>query len=237
MSVLGVRDLTVRYGAVVALDRVTLEAAGGKITAVLGANGAGKTTLLRAISGLVRTAGGSVTFGGQELSRLAPEAVVRSGVTHVPAGRGVIGELTVGENLILGGLWRRDRKQRKADIKRMYEIFPSLARRQRQRAAALSGGERQMLSLARGLMSRPSVLLLDEPSLGLAPKVTTQILHAVRDLNESDGLTVLIAEQNARSALSIAHQVVVFTLGRVATEGPVASMDIDAEVRHHYLGF
>ncbi len=210
---LDVRDLSTSYGAVHALQGVSLTVAEGSITAVLGANGAGKTTLLRTITGLVRPRGGDVTFDGRDLLRLSVEDIVRMGIAHVPEGRGAIQDLTVDENLRLGALWRTDRPDRRKALDEMYELFPPLAARRRSPAYPLSGGERQMLVLGRALMSRPRVLLLDEPSLGLAPLVTAQIMALLRDLSSQRGLTVLLVEQNARSALSIADTGIVLSLG------------------------
>lgn len=234
---LRVSDLSVRYGAVRALDGVGLTAAAGAITAVLGANGAGKTTLLRALSGLVGCQGGSASYRGTTLTGRAPEEIVRAGVAHVPEGRGVIAELTVEENLRLGGWWLTDRAQARAAEAEAYQLFPALAQRRRRPASTLSGGERQMLVLARALASRPSLLLLDEPSLGLAPRVTASIMALLRDLVARTGLTVLLVEQNARSALSVADRAVVLNLGRVVVDDAAAVLAADAGLRHHYLGF
>jgi branched-chain amino acid transport system ATP-binding protein len=232
--VLEVSDLSVAYGAVQALRGVSLRADPGSTTAVLGANGAGKTTLLRAVSGLVKPSAGSIRLDGEELTRLGVEDVVRRGVGHVPEGRGIIQELTVEENLRLGGLWRGANA---APLTEIYELFPALAQRRRQPASTLSGGERQMLSLARALMGRPRVLLLDEPSLGLAPRITAQIMGLVRRLCDTHGLAVLLVEQNARSALSIADTGVVLDLGHVVAAEDSGRLAGDVELRHAYLGF
>jgi branched-chain amino acid transport system ATP-binding protein len=235
--VLEVSGLSTSYGAVQALDGVSLSVPDGSITAVLGANGAGKTTLLRTITGMVRPTAGRVTFDGHDLLGLAVEDIVRLGVGHVPEGRGVIQELTVDENLRLGALWRHDRDDRRAALQEMYDLFPSLASRKRRSGFTLSGGERQMLVLGRALMGRPQVLLLDEPSLGLAPLVTAQIMALLRDLSSQQGLTVVLVEQNARSALSIADRGVVRSLGQVVAPDDAAALAADADLRHHYLGF
>jgi branched-chain amino acid transport system ATP-binding protein len=234
---LEIRDLSAAYGPVVALDKVSFDVADGTITAVLGANGAGKTTLLRTISGLVRPKEGSVTYGGHDLTRMAVEDIVRLGIAHVPEGRGVIQELTIEENLRLGSLWRRDRGDRYRALDDVYELFPPLAGRRSQSAFTLSGGERQMLALGRALMARPQALLLDEPSLGLAPLVTAQIMGRLRQLTQRTAVTILLVEQNARSALSIADQAVVLSLGRVVLLDRASAIAGNAELRHHYLGF
>ena len=236
---LAVDDLTVAYGAVTALDGVRLGVPEGGITAVLGANGAGKSSLLRTINGLVRPRTGTVTLAGEDITRVAVEDVVRRGLAHVPEGRGVIVELTVEENLRLGGLVRRDGdgEGRAAAADRVYTLFKPLAERRRRPAQTLSGGERQMLAIGRALMSRPRVLLLDEPSLGLAPRVTADIMAVVRGLRDSENLTVLLVEQNARSALSIADRAIVLNVGRVVVDAPAGELAADASLRHAYLGF
>jgi branched-chain amino acid transport system ATP-binding protein len=231
---LTIEKLTTDYGSVRAIDEVSLKVAEGSVTAVLGANGAGKTTLLRTITGLVRPTAGRVLFEGEDITGAAVEAVARRGVAHVPEGRGVIAELTVRENLRLGGLWRRRDAARVSEI---YELFPRLEERSAQQASSLSGGERQMLSIGRALMARPRVLLLDEPSLGLAPRLVAQILGLLRKLADSTGLAVLLVEQNARSALSVANRGVVLSLGHVVADRESKLLAADERLRHAYLGF
>ena len=231
---LQVESLTTDYGPVRAVDDVSVSVPTGTVTAVLGANGAGKTTLLRTISGLVRPSAGSVTLDGEKITGMRVEEVVRRGLAHVPEGRGVIAELTVRENLRLGALWRgRDA----APLTEIYEVFPRLYERREQPASNLSGGERQMLSIGRALVSRPRVLLLDEPSLGLAPSLVAQIMRLVRTLADTLGLAVLLVEQNARSALSIANRGIVLSLGRVVADREPESLRADERLRHAYLGF
>jgi branched-chain amino acid transport system ATP-binding protein len=235
--VLEIKGLNVSYGPVRALNQVTISIPDRSITAIIGANGAGKSTLLRTISGIVRPSAGTITYDGQDLTRMRVESIVQLGLVQVPEGRGVIQELTIDENLRLGGLWRRDRVDRRRALDEMYDLFPPLAIRRRKVAFTLSGGERQMLVLGRALMSRPRVLLLDEPSLGLAPMVTAQIMALLRELSAQQGLSLLLVEQNARSALSIAEHGVVLSLGEVVASEPAAQLSADSELRHHYLGF
>jgi len=231
---LTLEELTTDYGPIRAVDCVSLEVPEGSVMAVLGANGAGKTSLLRTVTGLVRPSSGRVTLAGRDITRLPVEEIVRLGMAHVPEGRGVIAELTVQENLRLGGLWRgRDA----APVSEIYDLFPRLEERRGQPASRLSGGERQMLSIGRALMARPGVLLLDEPSLGLAPVLVAQIMSLIRRLADTLGLTVLLVEQNARSALSIASRGVVLNLGRVVAEQDPAKLAADDRLLHAYLGF
>jgi branched-chain amino acid transport system ATP-binding protein len=233
---LQLEDVTASYGPVEALHGVSLSVQEGEAVAVLGANGAGKTTTLRAVSGTVRR-GGRIVFAGRSIARGSPEAVARAGIAHVPEGRGTLTELTVGENLRLGAYVRRDRKAVGEDERRVLDYFPQLADRRGQRAGTLSGGEQQMLALARALMLRPRLLLLDEPSLGLAPLVVAEIFRIVRELNEEEGLAVLVVEQNAALALEASSRAYVLEVGRVAVEGPSAELRRHESVRRSYLGY
>jgi branched-chain amino acid transport system ATP-binding protein len=232
---LQVEELETAYGPIRALDGVSFEVEQGSITAVLGANGAGKTSLLRTLSGLVRARAGRIRLEGRNIGQLPVERIVRLGMAHVPEGRGVISELSVEDNLRLGGLWRggggRD------GLAGVYETFPRLAERGGQPASTLSGGERQMLVIGRALMSRPRLLLLDEPSLGLAPIVAAQIMRLLRDLRQETGLTVLLVEQNAKAALSVADRGIVLSLGRIVADDDPQSLAADDGLRHAYLGF
>jgi branched-chain amino acid transport system ATP-binding protein len=242
---LEVEGLTAGYDGVPVLHGIDLRVPAGTICAVLGANGAGKTTLLRALSGLVRPSAGRVVFDGESLDDVPTERLVRRGVGHVPEGRGVIEELSVEENLMLGGAWRLGasgmfgggRAGLRHDLDEVYQLFPPLRARRRQPGHQLSGGERQMLALGRALVGRPRLLLLDEPSLGLAPRVIAQTMALLRRLRDETGLTVLLVEQNVRSALSIADSGVVMSLGRVVAADDASRLAADAALRHAYLGF
>jgi branched-chain amino acid transport system ATP-binding protein len=233
---LEISDLVCAYGPVKALDGVSISVPAGKITAVLGANGAGKTSLLRTVSGLVRPAAGRIVLDGDDITKAPVEAMVRKGMAHVPEGRGVIAELTVEENLRLGSMFRKG-DDPEGDIEEVYSLFPPLDGRRKRTAHTLSGGERQMLVVGRALLSKPKVLLLDEPSLGLAPLVVGQIFDLVRGLVDSSGLAVLLVEQNAKSALSIADTGVVLNLGKVVATDDAATLAADEQLRHAYLGF
>ena len=231
-ALLELEGVDARYGPIHALHGVSLSVAEGEIAAVLGANGAGKTTTLRAISGTVRRSG-TISFAGRPL-RGGPDAVARRGIAHVPEGRGTFAELTVWENLRLGAYARRAEKD---DFARMQQYFPWLESRRSQQAGTLSGGEQQMLALARAFMQRPRLLLLDEPSLGLAPLLVTEIFRIIRELNEREGLTVLVVEQNAHIALQLAQTAYVLEVGRVALSGPSAELQEHESIRRSYLGY
>ena len=231
---LALRDVDARYGPIHALHGVTLTVDEGEIVALLGANGAGKTTTLRAISGTVRRSG-TLEFAGTPLGRRGPESVARLGIAHVPEGRGTFSELTVWENLRLGAYIRRG--SLKADAARVLGYFPWIESRGSQQAGTLSGGEQQMLALARALMQRPRLLLLDEPSLGLAPLVVAEIFRIVQELVKNEGTTVLLVEQNARSSLAVSDRAYVLEVGRVAVEGPSAELAENESIRRSYLGY
>jgi branched-chain amino acid transport system ATP-binding protein len=237
-TMLAVDSLVVGYSGAPVISGLDLEIAPGAVVALLGANGAGKTTLLRTISGLVPPRGGRILLDGEDLGALSVEDRVRRGLAQVPEGRSVVAELTVEENLHLGALWKlTGRRERRAAVAEIYEQFEALARRRDSLGHQLSGGERQMLALARALISRPRVLLLDEPSLGLAPRIVAQLMATLRDTAQATGLTVLLAEQNVTSALSIADRGVVLGLGEVVADAPAADIAADPALRHAYLGF
>src|SRR5690242_14470041 len=233
---LALEGVEARYGPVKALHGISLNVGEGEMVAVLGANGAGKTTTLRAISGTVRRSG-TIRFAGKSISSRSPESVARLGVAHVPEGRGTLSELSVAENLRLGAYVRRDRAAMREDERRVLVHFPWLEGRRNQRAGTLSGGEQQMLALARALMLHPRLVLLDEPSLGLAPKIVAEIFRIVAELNEKEGLTVLVVEQNANLALEAASRAYVLEVGGVALEGGSETLRRDESVRRSYLGY
>jgi len=233
---LAVRDLQARYGDTRVLRGVTFEVDEGGITTILGANGAGKTTTLRAVCGMVRCAG-EITLGGQRIEGRATEDVVRLGVAHVPEGRGTFVQLTVEENLRLGAYARRDRGAFGADLDRVCRYFPVLAERRRQVAGTLSGGEQQMLAVARALMLRPRLLLLDEPSLGLAPLIVREIFRIIRTINQEERVSVLLVEQNASLALGLADHAYLMETGTVVMSGPATEFRQNDAIRRAYLGY
>jgi branched-chain amino acid transport system ATP-binding protein len=230
-ALLELADVSARYGPIAALHGVSLTVGEGEVVSLLGANGAGKTTTLRAISGMVRRSG-DVVVDGKRVTRATPEGIARAGVAHVPEGRGIFAELTVWENLRMGGYMVR-----RPDFERVLEYFPWLEDRRNQQAGTLSGGEQQMLALARAFLGRPRLLMLDEPSLGLAPLVTREVFRVVGDLNEKEGVAVLVVEQNAAIALKAAHRAYVLETGRVALAGTAAELRSNDAVRTAYLGY
>ncbi len=238
--ILTVKDLSVSYGAIAALRGINLHVEKGHIVTLIGANGAGKTTLLRSISGLLRPRSGSITYqpdGGAaiELTKLSPHEIVSQGVIHVPEGRGIFANLTVAENLRLGAYLRNDAAEIDKDREQVLATFPRLKERFKQSAGTLSGGEQQMLAIGRGLMARPRVLLLDEPSLGLAPRLVRQIFDTIVEINRQ-GVTILLIEQNAHMALNVAHHAFCLETGTIALSGPARELAAKDEVKQVYLG-
>ncbi|MGE5691815.1 MAG: ABC transporter ATP-binding protein [Pseudomonadota bacterium] len=231
-ALLELHDVSARYGPVEALHGISLTVDEGEVVALLGANGAGKTTTLKAVSGTVAT-DGAIRFAGRDVTKRSPDGMARAGVAHVPEGRGILGELTVWENLRMGAYVRR----RGGDFRRAFEQFPVLERRRDQQAGTLSGGEQQMLALARALVARPRLLMLDEPSLGLAPLVVHELFRVVGELNREEGLTVLVVEQNANAAFSVSNRAYVLEVGNVAVSGASADLREDDAVRRSYLGY
>jgi branched-chain amino acid transport system ATP-binding protein len=234
---LKVERLVVEHGAIRAIDGISFEVATGSLAAVIGSNGAGKTTLLRTLSGLKESKLGKVWWNEREITGMKPEDLVRRGISHVSEGKSVIPELTVKENLALGGLWRNNKEELKASIDEVVELFPRLGERMAQRADTLSGGERQMLAIGRALVSKPSLLLLDEPSLGLAPIVVEQIFETVARLCRERGITIVLVEQNAMGALSIADKGIIINLGQIVAQGDAKVLIDDPALRSAYLGY
>ena len=236
MPLLELQDVLARYGPIRALHGVSLTVDEGEVVAILGANGAGKTTTLRAICGMVRTAG-EITFAGRTIARRSPEGIARLGIAHVPEGRGLFTELSVWDNLRMGAVVRGGQKALRQDTKRFLGYFPWMEKRRDQQAGTLSGGEQQMLALVRGLVSRPRLILLDEPSLGLAPTIVRELFAIVQRLNQEEGLTVLVVEQNATIALETASRAYVLEVGKVAVSGESAELQRHEGVRKSYLGY
>jgi branched-chain amino acid transport system ATP-binding protein len=235
MALLEIADLRVKYGNIEVLHGINLKVGQEEIVAVLGANGAGKSTTLMTISGLVGTAGGTITFDGAPIHKLQGHDIVKRGIAQVPEGRRVFGTLTVQENINLGAFTCRDRLQAKKTQEWIYELFPILAERRRQLAGTLSGGEQQMLVIGRGLMSQPKILLLDEPSLGLAPLMVKAIFQTIREINAT-GVTIVLVEQNARAALKLAHRGYVLELGNIVMDDTADALAANPEIQAAYLG-
>jgi branched-chain amino acid transport system ATP-binding protein len=233
---LTVDDVSGGYGPVAVLHHLSLEVTEGEVAVILGANGAGKTTTLRAICALLDRVSGQISFDGKSIMKSSTQTIARAGIALVPQGRGTFGDLTVDENLRLGGYARHDGGVA-ADLDRWYGAFPRLAERKTQAAGSMSGGEQQMLAIARALMSRPRLLLLDEPSLGLAPLITKDLFERLGEINRSEGLTMLVVEQNATLALAIAHRGYVLETGAIVAQGTAADLSADEDVRKAYLGF
>ena len=235
MTLLGVSDLTAGYGPINVLANISLTVGEGEIVVILGANGAGKTTTMRAISGMIGRSG-TVEFKGTNITKASPDSIVRAGIAQVPQGRGTFPELSVEDNMRAGAYVRKD-KEVDADVDRWFEVFPRLKERRAQRAGSLSGGEQQMLAIARALMCRPTLLLCDEPSLGLAPLITQELFAVIERLNREDGLSVLLVEQNANLAMKIASRVYLLETGRIVASGSSEELSADDSIRKAYLGF
>jgi branched-chain amino acid transport system ATP-binding protein len=235
VALLEVRDLQVRYGAIQAVRDFSFSVEDGRIVALIGANGAGKSSTLHALSGLVRPSGGSIRFRGEEIIGRRADRIVRAGLVQVPEGRAILGPLSVQENLELGAWTRRGERSIRSDLERVYGLFPSLAARRRQVAGSLSGGEQQMLAISRALMSGPRLLLLDEPSMGLAPLLVASIFEIIEAINKS-GTSILLVEQNARQALRISHHALVLSHGRLFREGASANLLADRDIIEAFLG-
>ncbi|MCW5764510.1 MAG: ABC transporter ATP-binding protein [Phycisphaeraceae bacterium] len=235
MPLLEVKNLSVAYGAIKALHGVDLSVEQGQILTLIGCNGAGKTTTLRAISGMVRPSAGQVLLDGKPVTGLKPHEIVRLGMSHCPEGRGIFANLTVDENLALGAFMRRDHAAVNQDRQRVFTLFPRLKERLKQNAGTLSGGEQQMLAIGRALLARPRLLLLDEPSLGLAPQLVQTIFRIITEINQQ-GVTILLVEQNAHMALNVAHRAVVLETGAVAMSGDAKALASSDEVKKAYLG-
>jgi branched-chain amino acid transport system ATP-binding protein len=232
---LRLEGLDVRFGGIHAVKDVSLSVELGSITTLIGSNGAGKTTILRTISGLIRPQAGRIEFEGAAIQKLPPHEIVRRGIVHIPEGRIIFANLTVADNLEMGAYLRRDRAQVRSDLERVFALFPRLKERLKQAGGTLSGGEQQMLALGRGLMARPRLLLMDEPSLGLAPLLVKQIFDTIREINRS-GTSILLVEQNANMALAVAREALVLETGRIVARGSAADLARDPAVRSAYLG-
>jgi branched-chain amino acid transport system ATP-binding protein len=233
---LQIKNLIVFYEKVEAIKGINLEVDSGKIVALLGANGAGKTTTLRVISGLVRLSSGQVMFNGQEINKMEPKDIVKEGIAMVPEGRRVFTNLTVQENLLMGAWLQKDNTKKKQSMSQIFSLFPILKDRLKQRAATLSGGEQQMLAIGRALMSKPKLLLMDEPSLGLAPLLVAQLFKTIKEIHEQEKLTILLVEQNVRAALKIADYGYVLEIGKVVLQGSAQKLSNNKEVQKAYIG-
>jgi len=235
MALLELSDVSVHYGRIGALSGISLSVDAGEIVSLIGANGAGKTTTMRAISGIRPLSGGRISFDGEDITRLRADLRVVRGICQAPEGRGVFPGMTVMENLDMGAYARKDRKNLAADYERVFELFPRLAERRKQTGGTMSGGEQQMLAIARALMSKPRLLLLDEPSMGLAPQFIQQIFRIISEINQQ-GTTILLVEQNAQQALSRAHRAYVLETGSIVKSGTGAEMLVDPSIKESYLG-
>jgi branched-chain amino acid transport system ATP-binding protein len=233
---LQVRDLNVHYGAIHALKGISIDVPDGSIVTLIGANGAGKSTVLRALSGMIRPSGGGIKLADRDITREAPHKIVGLGICHSPEGRRVFPRLTVKDNLELGAFLRKDKAAIKSDLERIYELFPRLKERVKQLAGTLSGGEQQMLAIGRALMGKPRLLMLDEPSLGIAPILVQEIFRTIKQINETQKTTILLVEQNANLALKLAHDAYVLETGKVVLHGKAAELAQDQRVKDAYLG-
>ena len=233
---LSVKDLCVSYGAISALGGVSFDIAAGRIVTLIGANGAGKTTTLRTISGLLRAKSGGISFNGEDITKLPPHQIVARGLCHVPEGRMIFSNLTVDENLAMGAYLKTDKAKIAANRDYVFGIFPRLKERLTQAAGTLSGGEQQMLAIGRALMGEPKLLMLDEPSLGIAPKLISTIFEKIVEINKAQGITILLVEQNANLALEISHDAYVLETGHVVMQGPSAELRSNPELKAAYLG-
>jgi len=233
---LSVTDLSVAYGAIKAVNGISFEIPRGAIVTLIGGNGAGKTTTLQTLSGLIRPTAGTIRFNGEDITRLAPHAIVARGLCHVPEGRHVFTNLTVAENLDLGAYLQRDRALTAQTLDQVFTMFPRLKERLKQTAGTLSGGEQQMLAIGRALMSRPKFLMLDEPSLGIAPRLVTTIFEKIVEINRDQGITILLVEQNAHLALEISSHAYVLETGVITVSGPSAALRADPRLKAAYLG-
>jgi branched-chain amino acid transport system ATP-binding protein len=233
---LSVENLRVSYGAIKAIHGVSLKVPQGSIVTLIGANGAGKSTILRALSGLVKPASGSILYDGQEISKISPDKIVARGLCHVPEGRMVFANLTVHENLRMGAYLQHDRKWIAEQTDYVFGLFPRLKERENQSAGTLSGGEQQMLAIGRALLSKPKFLMLDEPSLGIAPLLVKTIFERIIEINREQGLTILLVEQNANLALDVSHYAYVLETGRILLEGPASQLKANPQVQASYLG-
>jgi len=236
MAFLEIENLSVYYGAIRALKGISLQVDDGEVVTLIGANGAGKTTTLRTISGLLRPLSGAIHFDGEELTELRPHEIVARGIIHVPEGRRVFARMDVEENLEMGAFIRSDADGIREDMERVFALFPRLKERRSQLAGTLSGGEQQMLAIGRALMARPRVLLMDEPSMGLAPVLVETIFDAISELNRTQGMTILLVEQNAHMALQIAHRGYVLETGSIVLQGTAEDLTKDPKVQAAYLG-
>lgn len=232
---LEIKDLYVRYGMIEAIKGISFEVRDGEIVTLIGSNGAGKTTTMHAISGLLKPASGSIMLDGVELTKTPNHKIVSMGLAQVPEGRRVFAQQTVEENLLLGAYARKDKDGIQKDLEHVYDLFPRLLERKKQLAGTLSGGEQQMLAMARALMSRPKILLMDEPSMGLSPLLVKEIFHIIQDINK-DGTTILLVEQNAKMALAIADRAYVLETGKISLDGTGEELSASEEVRKAYLG-